>query len=204
MNSSITTITGIFTGRARNMVLRPRAEWQAIKKEEATYRSIIAGYGAILAAIPPSAAVAERFLFGRNIVHYAENAPLGYVLATNALWYLVIIINVIITGAVISAIAGRNEGWFGVRGIALAVYSFTPLFLVCILTMVPGLGWLVYVAILYSLYLLYLGIESVYGVEKRKAAWYAAASFAAAGLILGVLNTFEYMLESVVAGKIFF
>ncbi len=194
-----------WVARATNIVLRPRDEWRIIKEEQTTYGKTIAGYGAVLAAIPPIAAILERFLFGRGIAHYAENAPLGYVLATNIVWYLVIMLNVIITGAIITGIASRNEaGWFGVRGLQLAVYSFTPLFLVCILTMFPRLGWFIYGAILYSIYLLYLGIGSMYEIEKRKAAWYAFASFALAALILGTLNTFEYMFESFVAGRIFF
>ncbi len=196
---------GKFMTRAANMLLRPRNEWRVIKEEPTTYGKTMTGYGTLLAAIPPVAAVAERLLFGRGIARYSENAPLGYVLATNIIWYPVIILNVIITGAVITAIAGRNEpGWFGVRGLKLALYAFTPLFLVCILTIIPGFSSFIYGAILYSIYLLYLGIVSLYEIGRRKAASYAFASFALAALILGTLNTLEYMLESFVAGRIFF
>jgi hypothetical protein len=64
---------------------------------------------------------------------------------------------------------------------------------------IPGMGWLVYGALLYSVYLLNLGIRSLLDMEHRMAAWYAIASFMAAGVIVGVLNLFEYLFESYLA-----
>lgn len=191
--------------RIRNLFVRPRDEWQVIKREEHSYGMLLGGYTAALAAVPPIAAIVERFIFNRGIVSNAVHSPLGYVIAANAVWYLVIIVNLVITGAVIMAISDREgTGWLGVRGLKLAVYSFTPLFLVSSLIIIPGLNWFIYGAILYSFYLLWLGIGSLFGVERQRAAWYAAASFVVSGLILGTLNLFEYMLESFVAGKVFF
>jgi hypothetical protein len=36
-------------------------------------------------------------------------------------------------------------------------------------------------------------------IKQSKAAWYAVASFTAAGVIVGVLNMFEYLFESYLA-----
>jgi hypothetical protein len=191
--------------RTRNILVRPRDEWQVIKQEKATYGNLLRGYAAVLAAVPPVAAIAERFIFNRGLVSNAVHSPFGYVIASNVVWYLVIIINLIITGAVITAISDREgTGWLGVRGLKLAIYSFTPLFLVSSLIMVPSLSWFIYGAILYSVYLLWLGISSLFEVGQQRAAWYTAASFVVSGLILGTLNLFEYMLESFIAGKVFF
>lgn len=191
-----------FLKRVMNMLFHPSSEWEIIKEEQTSYRRLISSYLGIIAAIPPISAIAERVIFGRGI---AGSSPLGYVLATNMIWYFVIIVNVLVTAAVITVVACRNEtGWIGLRGFKLAVYSFTPSFLVGILMMIPRLNWFIYAAILYSLYLLYLGIRSMLGVEQGKAVWYTAVSFVAAALIVGAMNMFEYMFESFIASKMVF
>ncbi len=197
--------TEAFPGRVKNILLHPRDEWQTIKEEQTTYWSIIIRYLAIMAAIPPVSAIAARLTIDRGIVSNTIHSPLVYVIATNVVWYFVIIINIIITAAVITAVVEKNHtGWIGHRGLKLAVYSFTPSFLVCILIIIPRLNWLLYVAIVYSIYLLYVGIRSMTEAGQVKAAWYAGTSFFAVGLIVGILNMFEYMLESFIARKVFF
>ncbi len=194
-----------FLQRVTNILIRPRSEWREIREETATNADILLRYVCLLAMIPPAAAVAERYLFGRGIVSNAVHSPFGYVLAANILWYFVIVVNMIITAVVITAITqSTGTGWVGLRGLHLASYSYTPLFIVGILTIIPTLGWLVYPAILYSLCLLYLGIRAMTGAGRRKAAWHAFASFLATGAIVGLLNGIEYMLESFIAEKVFF
>lgn len=191
--------------RIRNIVVKPRDEWQVIKEEKTTYGDLITGYCALIAAVPPVAAVVERFIFNRGIVSNAVQSPFGYVIAANVVWYLVILVNVIITGVVITALVARKEpGWVSLPGLQLASYSYTPLFLVGILIIIPQLAWLIYPAILYSLYLLFLGIRTMTGLSQGKAAAYAVVSFLVAGAIVGVLNGMEYMLESFIANKVFF
>jgi hypothetical protein len=71
--------------------------------------------------------------------------------------------------------------------------------MVGIVISIPGMDWLAYGAVLYCIYLLYLGIRSLLDMECGKAAWYAIGSFMAAGVIIGVLNLFEYLFESYLA-----
>ncbi len=189
--------------RARNLLIRPQAEWQAIKGEPAGYKTGLVGYVAILALLPPLSAVIGNVIFDRNIVNRSLHYPLGYVLAANLLWYGMILLNVAIAGAIVTAVATRDDpGWLGLRGLKIAAYSFTPLFVAGVAIVIPGLDWLIYPAILYSVYILALGIITLIGTKPAKAAWHAFISFVAAGFILGMLNLFEYMFESYVA-KIF-
>src|SRR5512134_2009597 len=90
--------------RARNILLRPGAEWLAVKDEPATYGGVITGYVAPLAAAPPAAAVVGRFVFDRNIPDSALSLSLNYLLFTNLLWFGMNIVSVMITGAVVAAI----------------------------------------------------------------------------------------------------
>ncbi len=192
---------GPFLKRMKNLLFHPRSEWEIIKEEQTSYRRLISGYLGLLVAIPPVSAVAQRVIFGREIV---GNSSIGYVLATNIIWYFVILVNMVITAAIITAVSSKDDtGWIDLRGFKLATYAFTPAFLVGILMGIPRMNWFIYAAVLYSLYLLYLGIRSLFEVEHGKAVWYTAASFAAAGVILGTLNMFEYMFESFITSKIF-
>ncbi len=52
--------------RVKNILIRPREEWQAINEEQGTYAGVIR-YTCILAALPPLSAVAGRILFDGNI-----------------------------------------------------------------------------------------------------------------------------------------
>ncbi len=188
--------------RIRNMLFTPAREWNVILHEQTSAGNPVKRYGAVMAAIPPCAALLERLVFGGNV---AGRQPLAVVLATNLVWYPVIIANMIITAAVFTVIIRRKDRrLIDLQGVQLAVYSFTPLFLVSALTMVPGLYWCTYAAILYSVYLLYIGIRVTTGAGQRTALWHVVASCFVAGVIVGSLNAVEYLAESFVATKVFF
>jgi len=186
--------------RVKNILLSPKAEWKVIQEERTTYRALIFSYVAVVAMAPPLSAVAERLMFGRGM---AGALPLGQVLALNVLWYFMIVINIVIFSAVITAVVFSNETWWSsLRGLQLASFSFTPLFLAGIPAIIPQLSWSLYPAILYSIYLLYLGVRTMTGAAQGKAVAYAVVSFLAAALIVGTLNGLEYMLESFMAAKV--
>ena len=192
-------------GRIRNILLRPRAEWRVIKDEPATYGSVIAGYVAPLAAVPPAAAVLGRFVFDRNIPASALSMPLDYLLFTNLLWFGMNIVSVMITGAVVTAITAAAESrWRGIRGLQVAAYSFTPLFIAGFLAAIPFMAWSLVPAVVYGVYILYRGTRALLAIQGVKAAWFAGVTFLAAAVIVGVMNMFEYMLESLIAKRIFF
>jgi hypothetical protein len=63
----------------------------------------------------------------------------------------------------------------------------------------PKLGWVAAVAVMYSVYLMYLGVTAFFRIDRTAAAWYSVATFLAAGAVVGILNFFEYMLEAYLA-----
>src|SRR5512143_934538 len=182
--------------RVRNILLRPGAEWQIIRDEPATYGRVIAGYVAPLAAVPPAAAVAGRFVFDSNIPDSALSLSLNYLLFTNLLWFGMNIVSVMITGAVVTAIMAAAESrWRGVRGLQVAAYSFTPLFIAGFLATIPFMAWSRVPAVVYGVYILYRGTRDTLTIQGVKAAGFAGVTFLAAAVIVGVINMFEYMLE---------
>ncbi len=189
--------------RVQNILLRPGAEWQVIKEEPTTYGAILF-YIAVLAVVPPAAALAGRFLFDGNAGQSAVVSPFRHVVLTNLLWYGMYIVNVVITGAVVSAfIATAESRWSGLKGLKIAAYSFTPLVAAGLLSVIPYLAWTVPVAILYGIYILYLGIRTLAGLSRMTAIGCAAGSFLSAAVIVGVMNLFEYMLESFLTSRVF-
>ncbi len=189
--------------RVQNILLRPGAEWQVIKEEPTTYAAVLF-YIAVLAVVPPAAAVAGRFFFDGSATHSAPVSPLRFVVLTNLLWYGMYIVNVVITGTVIAAIIATAESrWSGLKGLKIAAYSFTPLVAAGLLSVIPYLAWTVTVAILYGIYILYLGIRTLAGLSGMTAIGCAAGSFLSAAVIVGVMNLFEYMLESFLTSRMF-
>ncbi len=190
--------------RVNNILIHPKTEWQVIRDETATYPGIMLRYVSILSAIPPAAAVAGRYLFAGNVSDSALASSPPNLLLSNMLWYCMYIVNVVITGVVMTAIVAAAESrWKGIRGFQLAAYSFTPLFVAGLIAVIPRMSWFVPIAILYGIYVLYLGIRTLLGVRGMRAALYTAASATAAGAIVGVTNLFEYLFESFILKKIF-
>ena len=189
--------------RIYNILIHPKDEWLAIKDEPATHREIFK-YAASLAAIPPLAAMAGSILFNRNIRESALAFSISSLMMTNMIWYGMYILNVVITGMIIAAILSTADSrWSGLRGFTIAAYSFTPLSLAGFSAVMPYLGWTLYPAILYGIYLIYLGITRLAEIPKKKAAWFALSSFSAAAIILGIMNLLEYLFESFLVGKVF-
>jgi hypothetical protein len=193
----------ILLNRLKNILIHPKDEWLAIKTVPPT-RSGILKYAAVLAVSPPLAAMAGSLLFDRNLPDSALSSSFGRLMLTNVIWYGMCVVNVVITGMIVAAgLAITDSRWSGLRGVTIAAYSFTPVSLAGLFAVVPHLGWTIYPAILYGIYLIYLGITLLAEIPKTIAAWVALISFFAAVAVLGVMNVFEYLLESFLVGKVF-
>ncbi len=189
--------------RVKNILIRPRDEWRAIRDEPKTYPAIIFHYIAILAAIPPTAAVIDGIVSGRFASKKSSLFFLSYLLLPNLLWYGISIVDVVITGAIITVIVTASESRLsGLEGLMIAAYSFTPLFMAGVLAFIPGMNWIIYAAIPYSVYLLFLGILGLKATGRKQAMGYAIAVFLAASVILGVMNLLEYFFETTLLNTI--
>ncbi|MGE5807896.1 MAG: hypothetical protein ACM32I_02100, partial [Nitrospirota bacterium] len=115
------------------------------------------------------------------------------------------IVSVMITGAVVAAITAAAESrWRGIRGLQVGAYSFTPLFIAGFLAAIPFMAWSLVPAVVYGVYILCRGTKALLAIQGVKAAWFAGVTFLAAAVIVGVMNMFEYMLESLIAKRMFF
>ncbi len=182
--------------RVKNILIRPRDEWQVIRDEPATYSATLRS-AAVLAALPPLAAVLGRFVLDRNIQDNKVAFSLAYFLFSDLFWYCMYVVNIVLTGLIVAAIASVPASRLNnVQGLKIAAYSFTPLVVASMISLIPGADWIFYIAVAYNLYLLYLGIISFTSAGKKQAAWQTVASFLSAAIIVGVMNMVEYFLES--------
>jgi hypothetical protein len=141
--------------------------------EPATPASIITGYVIPLALIGAVARIVGSVLHLNALLFIALAAALGFVLQ---------IVSVAVVGFIADALAPSFGGQKNLtQGIKLAAYSNTPALVAAalfVLGIIPILGTLiaglvVFVAALYGLYVLYLGVGPVMGVPQEKAVGYA-------------------------------
>src|SRR5271165_4831147 len=176
--------------RARAMVLSPAAEWQAIEPESGDAAYLFANYVAILAAIPPVCEVLRRTLFGwrgprhgfHNVHHGFFGGLIGAFLHWLAAFVIVYALAIIIDGLAPTFSAQKNQQ----NAMKLATYSMTPAWLAGVFALIPGLGFLRLVALLYSIYVFWLGLPILMKAPPDKTGPYALATIVC-GVVLSIV-----------------
>lgn len=173
--------------RVKSILLKPNAEWPIIAAEPATVKGLFTGYAMILAAIGPIAGLIGGLAFGGagNIgaLGLLVGAIVSYVLTLVAAFVLGFIIDVLAP----SFGAQRNLE----QSMKISVYGFTPVWVLGILNIVPVLGTLALIGVIYSFYLIFLGIKTVKTPPEDKAVIYAVVAIIAAliaNLLVGMIG----------------
>ena len=172
--------------RAKNIVLKPKTEWEVIKVETLSVSDLFNQYAKFLAAIP---AVAGFLAFG-----LFRASPMR-ALAWAVMEYLLTLAGVYALGYVMDVLApyhGARKDL--VSSLKVAVFSSTPAWIGGVFTLVPGLFILGLVAGLYSLYLLYLGINVLKEPPQNRLLGYFLTTF-----VVGVVI---YILVGTLAGLV--
>lgn len=176
-------VWGIFT--------HPDDEWQTIRAEPNTLSRHYLTHALILASIPAICgfigASQIGWKIGSNDTLYKLTVESAMMLC--ALFYAAMVVGVIILGKFIDFLAETYQGEDHTpRGIALATYTTTPLFISGLIALYPVL-WLAMlvglVAIAYSVYLLYEGIPILMSIPKEKGFVFASA-IVTVGLVMFV------------------
>lgn len=165
-------------GRAKSILLTPRAEWPVIAAEPDTIRGIYTGYILILAAIPAvKLLLASRFL-GVSILPIAITT---YVLSLAGTFLVALIVE-----ALAPTFGGQKDR---VQALKVVAYSYTAAWIAAIIGLVPGLGLLSALAgLIYGLYLLNLGLPYTMKCPPEKALGYTVVTVIAAIVVSIVLG----------------
>ncbi|MPZ38678.1 MAG: DUF1282 domain-containing protein [Rhizobiales bacterium] len=152
--------------RVKAIMMTPQTEWPAVANEFDDAASI--RYIAILALIPALARLIGGWLIGGYTPFLT--ALIGAMVA-----YALSFVLVSAVALVVDLLAPRFGGQRSYsNALRLTAYSFTPVWLVGIVLLVPGASFLVLLG-LYGLYLMWIGMPVMMGSSKHKSLLYVVA-----------------------------
>ncbi len=156
--------------------MAPKKEWEAIDTEQATSAKLLASYLFILALIPAVCSFIGYGLIGYNVlgIHIAS---IQWGIRQAVVVFISMIGGVYLTAFIIDLLA---ENFGSVKNFdkafALVVYSYTPMCVAGIFYILPSLSWLVMIAGLYGLYILYTGLQPMMKTPQDKVTGYFVIS----------------------------
>jgi hypothetical protein len=159
---------GLFD-RVKDILMKPKEEWRVIAAEPGTVSGIFTSYVLILAAIGPIAGLIGQQVLGI----YGFKPPMGVSVAGALLDYAVQLVAVYVVALIIDALAASFGGTKNsVASFKVAAYASTAYWVAAIIKIVPLLGWVAWIGMLYGWYLLYLGLMEVMKSPQDKAVGY--------------------------------
>lgn len=191
--------TQTLISRVRGVLLQPRETWPQIADEPSSVSGIYRNYVLILAALPPLGMLIGTALFGIHIPLVGTiRVGFGTLLTQAVLSYAVALLMTYVMALVIEWLAPKfGASGDRLQGLKTAAYAFTPVWVVGILDILPGVGALVALlglgAAVYAVYLIRLGLPHTMKCPEEKSVRYTAA-VVVIGVVLG------FVLNIVVAG----
>ncbi len=187
--------------RLRAILLNPRATWPEIAAEPSGIGSLYTGWVLWLAAITPLATFLGLGVFGMSVpfigtMRFGFGALFGQMLSSYLLTLLLVFVMALIVAALAPSFGARNDRVQALKAIA---YAWTPVWIVGVLHLIPLLGALTAVLTLaalgYSVWLLWLGLQSTLDVPHERAVAYTAVIIAIA-IVLGLVIGWSSMMLS--------
>ncbi|MEO7744138.1 MAG: Yip1 family protein [Usitatibacter sp.] len=162
--------------RAKNMIVTPKTEWDAIAADPTPTAKIVTGYVVPLAAVAAVAGFIGMCLIGMSLPFLGTyRMGIGWGLGLAIYHVIMAVVFVYVLGFIVDALAPTFGGQKNMaQAVKLAAYSYTPAWLAGILTIIPALSILVLIGALYGLYLLYLGLPRLMKNPAEKSAGYTA------------------------------
>ena len=175
--------------RVRNILTIPAAEWPRIDAQPMTVSGIFTGYAVPLAAIGPISGFIGSVLFTHSVVFALIGAVVGYVLALVSVW---------ITSQVLNLLApsfGAQQNI--VSATKLAVFSYTAAWVAGVFQLIPVLGSIMaLVGVVYSFYLLWLGLPVLMKTSADKAVGYFVVTI----IVQIVIGVVLFLVLSAIVG----
>lgn len=162
--------------RAKNIIVTPKTEWDAVAADATPTKDLVVQYVLPLAAVAAVAAFIGLVFVGQSMGPLGTfRIGIGAGLASLVFQIVMSVAMVFVVGFIIDALAPTFGGQKGMdQAVKVAAYSYTPVWLVGVLSILPALGLLGIIAGLYAIYLLYLGLPRVMKAPQEKAAGYTA------------------------------
>jgi hypothetical protein len=173
--------------RAKKLILQPKQEWQVIDAEPHTVQDLYTNYVMILAAIPAVCGFIGYSIVGIGAWGTTYRMPIGAGVANLVMGYLLSLAWVYVLALVIEAFAPKFGGKKDLdQALKLAAYTPTPAWIAGVFSIIPALSIIGWLASLYSLYLLFLGLPILMKAPEDKAIPYFLVVILAA-IVLSVV-----------------
>ncbi len=190
--------------RAKNILLSPGSEWEVIRSESPTTAELFSGYAVILAAIPAIAGFIGYYMIGISLGAFGSiRLEIGTALTWAILTFILSLVSVYVLAWIIDALApsfGSTKDF--ISSLKVAVYAYTAAWVAGIFHIIPSLSFLVGIAGIYSLVLLYMGLKQVKMAPPDKLVGYFVVTIIAAvvlyfiiGAIIGSIVFRDYYLN---------
>ncbi len=174
--------------RVKEILLTPKPAWSIIETEETNTATLYTQYIMILAAIQAVAGFIGMSLFGISAFGVSVRIPLVTGLVQMVLGYGMALAMVYVMALIADALAPSFGGQKNpMNALKLVAYSSTAAMVGGIFALIPALSPLTFLAALYSLYLLYLGIPTLMKAPQEKALPYTAVLVVCA-IVVGVIS----------------
>jgi hypothetical protein len=195
--------------RAKNILLSPATEWDAIAKEPATVGGLFTGYAIPLMLLPLIGQIVGLGLLGIGAEGYALMG-LGTIgiMGAAIVGAIGLGLGILLLYAMIFAVKAISPSFNGnsdmVQAAKLMVYASTPSWVAGLITPSLGaLGGLVgLAAVAYVVYLLYIGVRSMLEVPQEKSAGFTVVIVLIYIVLTVVLSmvVFGLLLTTVMGG----
>ncbi len=173
--------------RAKNIILKPKQEWQVIAAEPHTVQGLYTQYVMLLAAIPAVAAFIGFSLIGTSGFGVSYRLPIAAGVAHMIVSYVLSLGMVYVLALIIDALAPTFGGQKNfMQAFKVAAFAPTASWLAGIFYIVPALGILAVLGGLYSLFLLYAGLAPLMKTSQEKSIAYTVVVILAA-IVLTVI-----------------
>jgi Yip1 domain len=183
--------------RIKNILLTPKTEWEVIAAETTPNNTLIVNYVLPLAAVAAIAGFIGLSIVGVGLFGATFRVPIVLGLVHAIFHVVMAVVMVFVVGFIIDALAPN----FGTQknmpqAIKVAAYSFTPVWVMSIVMIIPQLGVLVLLAAIYAIYLIYLGLAGVMKSPQDKVTPYTAVVVVVVVILAIVISAVGRMLVS--------
>jgi hypothetical protein len=175
--------------RVKNILLRPKQEWEVVAGETTTTADLYRNYICLLAAIGPVASVIGMSVVGVSMPFTGSfRIPILTSISSAVISYILGLISVYIIAFIIDYLAPTFSAQKNMsQALKLATYSFTAGWLASVFIIIPSLGILSILG-LYSFYLLYTGIPVLMKSPPEKSVAYTVTVVVASIIIFFLIS----------------
>lgn len=199
LNQGINQQASDIFNRVKGIITKPVEEWQIINSEKPDIKQVITSYVLPLVIISSICTILGYALIGDNtyygLIGVVNKSGWLFGIREGIISIISSVAAVFVSALIINALAAsfKSEQNFG-KSFHLVSYSFTPLWIGGLLSIVPSISWIGALIGFYGLYLMYLGMMPLMKTPKDQTAGY---------LIISILVTIlSYFLISLIMGFI--